>query len=232
MLPRDATIPRKLWTEAEIALLRWRFADSRTDDLARALGKCYGSVAQKAAKLGLRKSAAYLASSQAHRLDGLKGLGTRIQPGATPWNKGKPGSTGTQPGCRATQFKKGRPAQEARNYLPVGSHRVCRDGNLERKLTDNPEIVPASRWSAVHRLVWEAAHGPVPAGHIVVFRAGRKTNDLDKITLDALELLTRAENMRRNSVHSKYPPELARVVQLRGALTRQINRKAKEAETA
>lgn len=39
MLPRDATMARKLWTEAEIALLRWRFADSRTDDLARALGK-------------------------------------------------------------------------------------------------------------------------------------------------------------------------------------------------
>ena len=84
----------------------------------------------------------------------------------------------------------------------------------------------------MHRLVWEAACGAVPDGHIVVFRPGRKTTDPDKITLDALELLTRAENMRRNSVHSKYPPEVARLVQLRGALTRQINRKAKEAKTA
>jgi hypothetical protein len=159
-------------------------------------------------------------------------VGTRIQPGATPWNKGRPGSTGTQPGCRATQFKKGRPAQDARNYVPIGSLRICADGYLERKLTDDPGVVPARRWVAVHRTVWEAAHGAIPAGHIVVFRLGRKTTDLDKITLDALELLTRAENMRRNSVHSKYPPEVARLVQLRGALTRQINRKAKEAETA
>lgn len=223
---------RRPWTDAEVALLRWGFADSRTDDLALALGRSYSTVAQKAAKLGLRKSAAYLASPEAHRLDGVKCMGTRIQPGSTPWNKGRPGSTGTQPGCRATQFKKGRPAQEARNYVPIGSLRICADGYLERKLTDDPGIVPACRWVAVHRIVWEAAHGSVPAGHIVVFRPGRKTTDLDKITLDALELLTRAENMRRNSVHSKYPPEVARLVQLRGALTRQINRKAKEAETA
>lgn len=223
---------RRPWTDAEVALLRWGFADSRTDDLALTLGRSYSTVAQKAAKLGLRKSAAYLASPEAHRLDGVKGMSTRIQPGSTPWNKGRPGSTGTQPGCRATQFKKGRPAQEARNYVPIGSLRICADGYLERKLTDDPGIVPARRWVAVHRTVWEAAHGSVPAGHIVVFRPGRKTTDLEKITLDALELLTRAENMRRNSVHSKYPPEVARLVQLRGALTRQINRKAKEAETA
>jgi hypothetical protein len=222
---------RKPWTAADIALLRYGYADSRTDDLARVLGRSYSTVSQKAAKLGLRKSAAYLASPDAHRLDGLKGINTRIKPGATPWNKGMPGSTGTHPASRATQFKKGRPAHEASNYVPIGSLRICADGYLERKLTDNPSIKPARRWVAVHRLVWEEAHGPVPAGHIVVFRPGKKTTDLEKVTLDALELITRAENMRRNGVHSKYPPEVARLVQLRGALTRQINRKAKEAKT-
>jgi hypothetical protein len=35
-------------------------------------------------------------------------------------------------------------------------------------------------WVAVHRLVWEQAHGPVPPGHIVVFRPGRHTTDLDE----------------------------------------------------
>lgn len=222
---------RKRWSDDEVALLRWGFADSRTDDIARALGRSYSAVAEKAANMGLRKSAAYLASPEAHRLDGVKGLSTRFKPGTTPWNAGKPGGTGTQAGCRATQFKKGRPPEQAANYVPIGTERVCADGYLERKVTDDPGMVPARRWVAVHRLVWEAAHGPVPAGHIVVFRPGRKTTDVDQITLDALELVTRAENMRRNSVHSKYPPEIARLVQLRGALTRQINRKAKEAET-
>ncbi len=223
---------RRKWTAVELDLLRKNFADSRTDDLATALERPYSSVAQKAAQLGIRKSATYLASPDAHRLDGLKGMGTRIQPGAVPWNKGKPGSTGTQPGCVATQFKPGRPANEARNYKPIGSLRICADGYLERKVTDDASLAPARRWVCVHRLVWEAANGPVPAGHVVVFRPGQRTTDAEAITADRLELVTRAENMRRNSVHSKYPPEVARLVQLRGALTRQINRKAKEAQEA
>ena len=83
----------------------------------------------------------------------------------------------------------------------------------------------------MHRLVWMAANGPLPAGHIVVFKPGRRTTELEAITLDAVELISRAENMRRNSVH-QLPPELARLVQLRGVLIKTINRKAKEAETA
>ncbi len=84
----------------------------------------------------------------------------------------------------------------------------------------------------MHRLVWIAANGPVPEGHIVVFKPGRRTTELKEITPDAVELITRVENMRRNTVHAKYPRELARLVQLRGVLSRQINRKAKEAKTS
>lgn len=219
---------RKTWTECDLALLRSRFADARTDDLATALGRSYSTVAQKAAKLGIRKSAEYLASPAAHRLDGVKGLGTRFEPGQPAWNKGLKGVVGVQEACRATQFKKGRPPNEARNYVPIGSLRVCADGYLEQKVTDDQTIAAARRWTAVHRLVWEAAHGPIPDGHVVVFRAGQKTTELNRVTPQILEVVTRRQLMQRNSVHSKYPPQLARLVQLRGALTRQINRKAKE----
>ena len=223
---------RRHWTESELALLRSGFASHRTDDLAHELGRSYSTVAQKAAKLDLRKSAEYLLSPDAHRLDGVKGGATRFKPGLTPWNKGRPGSTGTQEGCRATQFKAGCMSGAAQhNYVPIGTLRISKDGYLERKMND-AHPTPARRWVAVHRLVWEAAHGEIPAGHLVVFRPGTKTTDLPLVTAEKLELVTRAENMRRNSVHSKYPPELARLVQLRGALTRQINSKAKEAETA
>ena len=223
---------RKHWTESELALLRSDFAGRRTDDLARALGRSYSTVAQKAARLGLRKSAEYLASPAARRLDGVKGSATRFTPGSTPWNKGRPGSTGMQEGCRATQFKPGCMSGAAQhNYVPLGTLRITKDGYLERKMNDT-HPTPARRWVAVHRLVWEAAYGKIPPGHLVVFRRGTKTTELPLVTADKLELVTRAENMRRNSVRSKYPPELARLVQLRGALTRQFNRKAKEAKTA
>jgi hypothetical protein len=71
----------------------------------------------------------------------------------------------------------------------------------------------------VHHLVWEAAgHPPVPPGHVLIFCDGNKRN----FSLDNLELLSRSALMRRNSIHN-YGPELARLSQLRGAVTQQIN---------
>jgi HNH endonuclease len=79
----------------------------------------------------------------------------------------------------------------------------------------------------VHRLVWEAANGPIPSGYVVCFLPGRKTADLELITIDAIELISRAELARRNHPRSK-DPELAQLVQLKGAITRQVNRIARE----
>ena len=44
------------------------------------------------------------------------------------------------------------------------------------------------------------------------------------------ELVTRAELMRRNSMH-RHGPELARITQLRGCITRQINRRTRAQES-
>jgi hypothetical protein len=227
---RNIHAPRRRWTDAEVELLRREFADRRTDDVATMLGRTYGTVSQKAKTLGLHKSAAFLASPAAHRFDGLRGMSTRFGRGQMPWNKGTKGLVGVQEACRANHFKPGRPACEARNYRPIGSLRINGDGYLERKVTDEPTLVPARRWVAEHRLVWEAANGKTPAGHVVVFREGRRTTDIEKLTLDAVELVSRKELMSRNTLHNM-PKPLAELVQLRGVLTRQINRKAKEAKT-
>lgn len=226
-LRSEKTVERRKWTEVELRLLRENFADSRTDDLAQALGRPYTAVAQKAAKLGLRKSEAYIASPLAHRLDGLKGMKTRFKPGAAPWNKG----THYQPGgrCAETQFKPGtKSGRAAQLVVPVGSYRVNADGYLDQKISDQPG--PQNlRWKSVHRLVWEQTHGPVPHGHAVCFKPGRRSTDAAEITVYALELVTRRELMLRNTYH-RYGKDVAKLVQLRGALTRQINKRAKETE--
>jgi hypothetical protein len=77
----------------------------------------------------------------------------------------------------------------------------------------------------VHLLVWEAANGPVPPGHAITFLPGRRTTDASLITLDALQLVSRAELMRRNSHHTNYPKEVSQLIQLKGALNRKINRR-------
>jgi hypothetical protein len=231
----SASAQRRFWSEPELALLRARYACELTADIARALGRCPTSVYGKAAKLGLRKSAAFVAECSRRAMSDPAHPGRQWHFGAdgvAPWNKGLKGMTGTHPNSTVNHFKPGQlSGRAAQLVLPLGTLRVSSDGVLERKVceTSGPSNL---RWKAVHRLLWEQAHGAVPAGHVVVFRVGRKTTDDALITLDALELVSRAENMRRNSVHAKYPPELARLVQVRGALTAQINRKAKEGRNA
>lgn len=68
-------------------------------------------------------------------------------------------------GSKPTQFKKG---SRPHTWLPIGSVRVVPGGSahttwiLEKKVNDLPGPNHV-RWHPVHRLVWEAANGPVPA---------------------------------------------------------------------
>lgn len=221
----------RYWTAAEREMMRRLYPDTLTADLARQLGRSAAKVYQCAQRMGLKKSQAYMSGPHACRLRSGDdtGIEHRFKPGHQTWNKGKKGSTGTHENTRANHFKLGAiSGRAAKLEMPVGTLRVNRDGYLDRKINCIPG--PSSkRWRAVHRLVWEAAHGPVPAGHIVVFLPGRKTTDPELITLDALELITRVENMRRNTLHNM-PPELARLVQLRGVLNRKINQRLKKDE--
>ena len=109
---------------------------------------------------------------------------------------------------------------------PIGAERVTKDGILQRKV--NNDMPFQRRWKSVHSLVWEAAHGPIPPGHKVVFLAGQNTSIAAQITPEKLEMVTHAELMRRNSYHTRYPKELGLVIQMRGALNRKINRLTKE----
>lgn len=220
------------WTDEQVSLLREFYPHFHTAKVAQAVGRPVDSCYRKAQQLGLAKTPRYLASDEACRVSASRRTpamqATQFQKGQAAWNKGLRGVVGVQEACRATQFKKGRPASEARNYQPIGTVRLCRDGYLERKVTDD-HPVPARRWVAVHRLVWEAEHGSIPRGSIVVFRPGMKTVIEADVTTDRLECITRAENARRNHPRSK-SPELARLVQLKGAITRQVNRITREAQ--
>lgn len=220
---------RHVWTNIEVDILRLRYPDTPAHKLVELLGVSERGVYAKAHSLGLKKTDEYLASPHSGRLrpGSNQGGHTRFVKGQVPFNKGMKGLT--YPGCVATQFQPGRPAHEARNYQPIGSTRVSKDGYLERKVTDDPSLYPARRWVGIHRLVWKAAHGPIPAGYVVVFRRGMRTHVEAEITVDRLELITRQELMRRNTVHN-LPKAVVEVVQLRGALKRKINRLEKRHE--
>lgn len=196
------------WTNYEDRVLRHLYAHQTNSAIAEVLDRTRLAVLQRAIKLGLRKPE-----------DSPVRNPTGFRKGQTPWNKGKPFQSGGR--SIHTQFKPGRHPHEARNYRPIGSLRTNRDGYLERKVTDDTTVYSARRWVPVHRLVWEAEHGPVPAGHIVVFKPGMRTTEEADITVDRLECITRQENMQRNSAQ-RFGPDVFKAIQLRGALNRKI----------
>lgn len=209
-----------IWRDDEIAILRDLYPMNTANTLSGILDRPTWSIYNKAALLALKKSPAFYESGAGGRLDGIKGSATRFTAGTVPWNKG----THFIAGGRApeTQFKKG---SAPHNTLPIGALRITKDGTLQLKVSDKKGS-PSNRWRGVHELVWMAAHGPIPAGHICVFKPGQKTAALDEITADKVECISFRENMARNTVHN-LPKPIALAVQLRGALVRQINRATK-----
>jgi hypothetical protein len=219
------------WTSAEISLLHSMYPHAHGEDVAAFLGRRTAKhVYAMAKRLGLHKTPEYLQSQTAGRIQRGRNdprmAATQFKPGLVPWNKG----TNYVAGGRSaeTRFKKGeRHGAAAENWVPIGSHRINPDGYLDRKIRS--DRVGSQNWEAVHRLVWKEQVGPIPAGHVVVFRPGMRTTVLEEITPARLECIPRAELARRNHPRNKHP-ELAKLVQLKGAITRQVNRIAREAQ--
>lgn len=217
------------WSPGDIAQLVALYPDHTARVIGQLLNRHMGSVHAKAKALGLDKSPEFWASDKAGRImRGQKNPGmtsTQWKTGDTPWNKGQRYVAGGR--SAETRFKRGNLPQTT---LPVGQYRFDSDGALQQKTSETPGP-NHKRWTPVSRQVWVAAHGPVPDKHIVVFKPGRASNVLEKITIDALDCITRAENARRNHPRHK-SPELSRLYQLKGAITRQVNRINQAAQAA
>lgn len=215
---------KRLWTAAEDDVLRARYPHELTDGIAEALGRPVGATFQRALSLGLRKSADYLASPEARRLrhGDTRGAATRFKPGNVPANKGVKRGRGWAPGRMAVgQFKPG----NALNWMPVGSRRDI-SGYVYIKMADVRHVTWCHNWFPEHILVWEMANGrQLPAGHAVAFRNG----DRRDMRPENLELVTRRELMRRNSMHTNLPKPIVQTIQLLGALKRQIRRRDRHA---
>lgn len=145
---------------------------------------------------------------------------SRIKKGNTPPNKGKKWndfmSKEGMRNSRRTTFKKGN--------LP---HNTKYDGamGIRRDKTGIEYIyirVGLAKWEPLHRMVWRHHKGKIPPRMLIVFKDGNQGN----CNIDNLEMISMADNLRRNSWHN-YPKEIGTIIQLRGALNRQINKHLK-----
>ncbi len=206
----------KAWTKEQDDMMRAFYPDNTMGTMKAILGRTESSIYGRADLLKLKKSDAYLASPAACRLRRGDNVGAefRFKKGMTTWNKGM---KGLQIGGRETQFKKG---TKPPNWKPVGYIRLTRDGYYEMKMEEGMQ-----KFELLHRVIWERCNGAIPKGHICIFLDGNSKN----LEITNLALMTKQQNMKRNSLHS-YPKELAELIQLRGALNRQLNKRNKNNE--
>lgn len=199
MTARNAT-PRR-WTAAEDAALRRLYAEHSTAATARMLGRTHAAIKNRVNALGLQKG---------HNSG-------RFLPGEAPWNKGTPFEAGGR--SAETRFQKG---NRPHTWNPIGHTRTRSDGYMERKVSDTG--CTRRDYVLIHHLVWRMHGATVPRGHALVFKDGDRRN----FDIHNLELVTRSELMRRNTIHN-YPHEIAQLVQLRGVINRQIHRHQRKA---
>ena len=223
---RNINAPRKRWTPEEEAKIIALYPDMPSSDLAALLGRKVGAVYQAAARLRISKSREFMSSEASGRIlkvNTTVGLSGRFKKGDKPWNTGTHFCAGGR--SAETRFVKG---QTPHNERPIGSLRISGENMLERKMNNNKGANHV-RWIPVSRLVWEAVHGKVPPNHLVVFKPGMRTTELEQITIDKLECISRAEHARRNSMW-RQSSEIGKLYQLKGQITRQVNRIKKEAK--
>jgi HNH endonuclease len=211
---------RRIWEPWELEFLHTTYPSVSTEELAQRLRRSVAAIYGRAALMGLHKSEEYLAGPHACRLRRGDDVGAacRFQRGHVPANKGLRRPGWSRGRMAETQFK---PGARPHTWKPIGSTRLTRDGYLQRKISDTG--YPPKDWVGVHILLWEEAHGPIPKGHALVFKDRNKSH----ICLDNLELITRRELMRRNTIHH-YPPELADVIRLGATLKRKLRRMHEE----
>lgn len=147
------------------------------------------------------------------------GLSGRFQKGQTPANKGKKMSKELYCKAEPTMFKAGhKPA----NTRPVGTIEKRADTYWWKKISEDK--VPARRnWKQIHRIMWEDANGPVPDGHVIIFKDG----NTDHLDLDNLMMVAMQERliMARHGLFVKDFPELTESGAILAKLMNIINQK-------
>jgi hypothetical protein len=204
---------KRLWTSKEIEYLKENYSNKFTAEIATELDRSVRSVYQAATVYGLRKSPEFMKMALEHEAEKLKVLGaaSRFKPGSISHNKGQKMSKELYERVKVSMFKKG---NEPHNMKYDGHERLDpKDGYIYIRISKGKYVLK-------HRLVWEQHNGPIPKGNIIIFKDKDKYN----LNIDNLQMITKRENMLRNTV-TKYPLELQQLIKLNNKLKTTLNEK-------
>lgn len=131
--------------------------------------------------------------------------------GSVPFNKGKKQKDYMTPEMidrtRVTRFKKG---SKPHNYK--SGEFLSKDGYIVLSIGESKQRLK-------HLFLWEQQHGKLPKGHCLAC----KTNNITNCHPSNWELISRAENLLRNSKHN-YPPQVIKTMALTSRLKQSIKK--------
>lgn len=194
-------------------IIRKRFPNERTQDLANDLGLTYSQVANRAFSMGLKKSIEFKMSDKSGRHNLIEGgKKFRFTKGHEPHNKGVPMRSDVYERVKPTMFKKG---SKPHNTQPVGTihFRTDKEGRTYAYIK-----IKDKDWRLMHRVVWEQHHGLIPPKHVVKFKDGNTMN----WDISNLEMISQCGNMECNTIQ-RFPAELQEVIKLKSKLKKKIN---------
>lgn len=142
---------------------------------------------------------------------------SRFLKGHKPFNKGKKMPPEVYKKVKKSFFKKGSLPPNTK-FNGAVSVRKDKSGHSYQYIR-----IRKAKWVPLHRHMWEQKRGKIKRGYNIVFKDGNSMN----CKISNLKAVTRPQLMKMNTYHN-YPKPLARLIQLRGALNRQINKRLKQ----
>ena len=208
------------FTNEQLDELKRDYHNHTCKELAERFGCSKNTVYNKANQLKLKKNIEFIKeTARKNFTENHPAKKYWIKKGSTSPNKGKKMEQFVSPEgilkIKETQFKKG--------YLP---HNTLHDGVITKRGVKSGRTylyvrISVNKWIPYHRYIWEQAHGAIPKGLNVQFKDKNTLN----CTLDNLYLIERAKQLKEeNSFYANYPEEVHKLIQLKGALKRQINK--------
>lgn len=199
------------FSQKEDQYLRDNYLTIPAKRMAKNLGRSEGSARQRMKILGIvvpKEVVEYFKKA------------SQFPPGSISHNKGQKMSSEVYSKVKSTMFKKG---QQPINTKADGDIVTRKNTNAWGKKTYYKWIrISKANWKMLHVVLWENKHGPIPKGMIIVFKDKNSLN----VTLENLELITRSENMKRNTIHN-LPPELKQTVKVLSSFKRKIKKHEK-----
>lgn len=186
------------------------------------LNKTDGQIRSKVTLLGLKKSPEWKTNPLSGNIQKGENRGSKtvFKKGHKPHNKG----VAMEKWMSEDGIKKSAQGRFTKGHL---SHNAKYDGaitpryHVKDKRTYLYIRLGNSNWELLHRKVWMDANGPIPDGYLIAFKDGNSTN----CELDNLYLMSRKDNMLKNSIHNLYPEDIKKTIIKLSHLKRIINGK-------